>query len=393
MTGKDMQPLEVIFLAEDSEEMELSRLYWEQKGTKFVHSLSVLALRFGFPKHEIPRIVKRTCLARDPGDVCPDCQTAHVYHTRSESELRAYSTPNQLCDSCKAQHTRDEAEARAADARTLRYEIRSCLQSHGEGVFFPDELSLREAVHLLSFISASQSLEEGRFVVSNFPHKLSPTDEFNRQVVRELYLSKLIGWDESSPPDAFVRDANGDIDEYYPARIVWRLSMREDSGESIRAIYALDAFVREKEWPWYWHDERAEIWREIAAQECLEFLNFSVDECSFPQPPSDKALAVIRDLLSEYSVGQVCHIVWRSMQYATHQHARGFMNKEHAVNYLLKAMRKRAEDAKVNGWQIYAFDRNAKLPISTISLWFSKVFLKLDPKDAFQLPISTGTTA
>jgi hypothetical protein len=56
-------------------------------------------------------------------------------------------------------------------------------------------------------------------------------------------------------------------------------------------------------------------------------------------------------------------------------------------------MRKRGEDAKIKGWDIYPFDRNAKLPISSVSLWFSKVFLKLEPKDAFQTRISTATAA
>src|SRR6266699_6869022 len=125
------------------------------------------------------------------------------------------------------------------------------------------------------------------------------------------------------------------------------------------------------------------MWREIAVQECIEFLTFSVEECRYPLPPLEKTIPLFQDLLADYSLGQVCHIIWRAMQYATHQEARGFLGKDHAINYLLKAMRKRGEDAKEKGWDIYAFTRNTNLPISTISLWFYKVFLKMEPEEAF----------
>lgn len=377
--------LELVSLTDDSGLRELCEAYWELGETgKFVHSIGSLAERFDVKKHDVPRFVGKACFVRDTSDLCPECQSAVTYRSRSAYELGShYGDAGKLCGACLEDQRHEAAKAKIVERENRRAAIRSFLRTHDEGPFSPDELSLGSAVRLLSFVSASDALIEGRFTASKFPHKLSSAPEYDREIVQALYKTNLIAWDDSTPDDAFLAGEGGPFERYYPAKIVWRLSVREGASENIAAIRSLDDFVRKEEWPEDWSEERSAMWREIAVQECIEFLTFSVEECRYPLPPLEKTIPLFQDLLADYSLGQVCHIIWRAMQYATHQEARGFLSKDHAINYLLKAMRKRGEDAKEKGWDIYAFTRNTNLPISTISLWFYKVFLKMEPEEAF----------
>jgi hypothetical protein len=380
--------LELVPLTDDAGIRELCEAYWELGETgEFSYPIAALAERFNVKKHDVPRFVGKGCFVRDLSDLCPGCSSAVTYRSRSAYELGSHYGQSGKCSACLEDQRHEAAKAKIVERENRRAAMRSYLRTHDEGPFSPEELSLGSAVRLLSFVSASEALLEGRFIPSKFPHKLSPTDDYAADIVQALYKTNLLAWDDSTPDDAFIAGENGPFSRYYPSKIVWRLSIRQGASENVAAIKALDDFVRKEEWPEDWLEERAAMWREIAVQECIEFLTFSVDECRYPTPPLEKLIPLFQDLLAEYSLGQVCHIIWRSMQYATHQQARGFVSKDHAVNYLLKAMRKRGEDAKEKGWDIYAFTRNTNLPISTISLWFYKIFLKMDPEEAFAAQI------
>jgi hypothetical protein len=381
--------LELTLLSDDAGIRELCEAYWELDETgKFVHSIPALADRFGVAKHDVPRFVGKGCFVSDTSDICPECQTPVTYRSRSSYEQGThYGEPGQVCSACLEDQRHEAAKAKIMERENRRAAIRSFLRTHGEGPFSPEELTLGSALRLLSFVSASQTLIEGRFSPSKFPHKLSPTIAYDRDILEAMYRAHLIAWDDSTPDDAFIAGERGPFEQFYPAKIVWRLSIRETASENIAAIKTLDDFVRDEEWPELWTDERSSVWRSIAVQECIEFLTFSVEECRFPLPPLEKVTSLFQDLLADYSVGQVCHIIWRAMQYATHQEARGFLSKDHAINYLLKVMRKRGEDAKEKGWSIYPFTRHNNLPVSTISHWYSKLFLKTEPEEAFAAQI------
>lgn len=366
---------------------DLCTLFWATKpDQKFTHTVSELAARFGVKSPEVSKLVAEGCQAYSEGNICAQCGQPFVYSSRADYQQKLkFVNANRVCAPCAAKEAEAREILRLADLDLKRQAIRNYYARASRPPLNIDELSFENAVYLLSFIRATASedlLTYGPLEAIKEP--LSPSLNFSYEMLKQLYGQHYITVHPTSSVDAFGFE-DGEPSTLYLNHVLWSLNFGSDITAAQKYVVELERILRTGEWPEHWYSERLPLWKKIALQECLEYLDVVLNEHNLNLTPGEKTLLVFRNVLEEYSVGQAYNMIWRAGKDAAAFYMRGGVSKAHASNTVVGAIQRNAERAKAEGWETKAYRRDRRCPESITSQVLFNTALKIG-EDGFNLP-------
>lgn len=314
---------------------------------------------FGIPSSKVSAIVSQHCVAFFADEACSSCGHPRPFRTRSEYEERQRyrrnygRPPSGVCSACQEAARRaaqqQAEEAARAGVAILQEEVERLRREY----FWlsPQLLSFDAAVYLVSLFRAG-GCDDLSYVVPHqaFTSSLSPTTEFDRAILNQLYRREIIAIHPGSRHDA-VEFKDGAFTSFFPFLVHWVLPLPPNGPSPARYLEDLERLLNSPdEWPDDWHEDAAELHRKIALEECLEYLRVCLEEHGFAPRPSEKLSIVMRSLLAHFSIGQAYNFIWRAARDAAAFYVRENTTKAHAVNIVPGSIQRAAERALAEGW-------------------------------------------
>jgi hypothetical protein len=195
-----------------------------------------------------------------------------------------------------------------------------------------------------------------------------------------------------SPLDAFIYEEDGSFSgRYYIFYVAYSFpeihSLQDglciDDPEEL--ISALENIFLEMDWPNSWYDQCIPLWKEVALNECLQYLDLCMNKHSFEFSPGEKTQRVIENALSTFSTAQVFNFIWGSARNAAAYYMRERIPKRQAANSVVGAIQRRADRARAEGWDVKPYRRDWDCPQTMFSRMFFDVVLQIGD-DGFNKP-------
>jgi SEC-C motif len=195
--------------------------------------------------------------------------------------------------------------------------------------------------------------------------------------VRSLYDKKILKIHPESPMDAFEWEDDKPV-RFYFSRVSYYLTGSGDTGGRTRqAVDALTATFRDGPWPEAWISSWPEVWRELAVAECVAYLLLRLREHDLPFTAGEKTVAVMEDTLKTFSIGQAYNFIWRAARDAAAYMVRERVPAARAANSTVGNIQRAMERARAEGWDVKAYNRDWRLPVSAISHTFFTVAMQV----------------
>ena len=129
-----------------------------------------------------------------------------------------------------------------------------------------------------------------------------------------------------------------------------------------------------------------EIWKDIALNECLDYLIYHMDKVGFKFSIGDKTIAVINELLDSFSVSQIFAIIYKAITNATRYYQENGVSRKQAANSVISRCQGFGERALIEGWELTRYNRVKELPQSSLSkVLFNKLY-KIGDKCINEVP-------
>jgi hypothetical protein len=150
-------------------------------------------------------------------------------------------------------------------------------------------------------------------------------------------------------------------------KVFWVLPRGGNGVSAQQFIADTEDLLKTEEWPAGWCEEAYILWKRIALEECLQYLEMVLEEHKLPFNPGEKTNLMFSHVLEKYSVAQAYNFIWRAAKDAAAFYQRGGVNKQHAANTVVGAIQRQAERALSEGWEVKAYHRDFRCPQSMIS--------------------------
>ncbi len=372
-----MSIVQLEFLTKDQAHIELCRKYWDMNNElRFVYKTTDIAREYNIKPRDLIGIVTSSCKATLLGDVCSDCGTQYIYSSRDNLLRRNRGLPPAwLCETCTQRREDQRAAERAAKDAERRALIQSIYGGATHGPRDPATLSLEDAVFLTSLVRlcGTEDLSHVRSLGTVSPGSFSPKKKFDHNILNQLWGHNLIFVHPDSPVEAFGEENPRSV---YLFLVNWLTPIRRDGESPLSFISELEDRFRTKQWPDEWNTQWHPLWKKIAIEECLQYLEMSLAEHKLALSPGEKTLLVLNNTLEDYAVSQVFNFIWRAVRDAAAFYMRESVPKQHAANTVVGAIQRYAERAKSEAWEVKPFRRNYNLPQSMVSRVFSDAVMQ-----------------
>jgi hypothetical protein len=365
------------FKTDDESLRELARQYWTTDETgQFFNSVEKLATAFGVAKSKVPSAVNSSCVAFTSSECCGACGRPSPFRSRTEflERRRRAASPAPICDAC----VQARAEASNLEAENRDRVRREIISRRVEASWLsPDAIetfSLREALFLTAVARAGSS-EDHAWIAppESFAHPLSPTSSFDKQILDYLAERQLICVHPGTRADT-IEIKNGQLHSWYPFRVHWLVPLRPGAMSIASFLERTEQRLRADTWSAGWKEEVSDLKAEIAIQECVDYLNMSMESHSFELKIGDKTIATLRVALQTFSVGQVFNFIWRAAKDAAAFYVRENAARQHAANIVPGNIQRSVERAIAEGWEVKSFRRRSDSVESVLSeLLFTSV--------------------
>lgn len=380
-----MAEIELEFLTGDETERDLCRQYWlTSEVGKFVHGVPHLADAFSVPRSKVAALVARACNAFCRDESCIECAAPRVYSSRSDyvERRRSMRHPAWECPNCKAAKQEAARRAKEADDRVRVELLQADLEHDRKLAACTSELSLRDAVFLVSVLRAGGA-EDLSYVMPQevFEHDLSPRPEFDREILTHLYQRRLLSVHPGSRLESITIDG-GEFAQFVTFKVHWVLPLASTGPTPTKFLEELEARLQARPWSDAWTAESAELQHVVALQECLAYLELALDDHGFDARIGEKTQLVLRSALRDFSVAQVYNFIWRSAKDVAAFFMREDVARPHAANTVPGSIQRQAERALAEGWQVKPFRRDRRLPLSKLGHTLYTFALRL-PDDGF----------
>lgn len=228
-------------------------------------------------------------------------------------------------------------------------------------------MSFHDAVYLLSLLRHAGS-EDLAFIAPNevVSGCLSPTIDFDQEIVSSLFRRRLIAIHPHSRADAVIIE-DGRLTQYYPGKVYWTLPLEGRDISPAAFMERLELTVRKQGWRESWRDEADDLFRKVALHECLQYLRVVVEEHNFELRVGEKTVIVLNGVLRRHSVAQAYNFMWRAAKDAASFYVRKQASKRHAANTIPGSIQRLADRAWAEGWDVPAYRRHFQAPRSTLS--------------------------
>ncbi len=299
----------------------------------------------------------------------PDCYCSHCGHKYQGMCA---------CDNCK------EVAALEKDAKIEM--IRSTYSRNKKQLLELDDLSLKDRLYLSSYIRGFMS-ENLLYLhsLSSSKGKLTPSHEADVELVRHLIRNGVMNPHPNSDISCFPEDdESGEFPEvYYTNHVNYQLLIEPESNyeELINDLMYLDKeeFLEDKGYC-------LELWREVALLECEEFLLYRMNAVGFEFTPGKKTNQVLLKLLDNFSVGQICNLIYSRVAGALQWHTEKRIPKQQAANSVISNLERSGEKALVENWSVRGYTRNWELPQSQLSHVLYNTILGISERGFMEVP-------
>lgn len=228
-----------------------------------------------------------------------------------------------------------------------------------------DDLSLKDRLYLGAVLVACLSEDQEQiYSLSESNQRLAPGKEYETKILCHLWHSGILVLDPHSNVKALSLDGDGD----YRAKlhqVRWILNVKS-MGNMSRAKL-LTELVQPGLIDSENQGEATELWREVACEEGLEYLQHKRDSVQLSAEISDKTREYFNDLIQRYSTAQLYNIVWNSVRNAVmFQREKGLSNA-HAANLVASQCKQYGDKVEAEGWALKAYRREFDLPQTIVS--------------------------
>jgi hypothetical protein len=215
--------------------------------------------------------------------------------------------------------------------------------------------------------------------VNTFSEKLTPSSNFDKEIVDGLYYSHVIEISPHSSLDCFTDVTKEGNFKFYPMKVHWHINLfyNETTEQFVSKIINYEELI-------YDRDLLLELWKKIALLECLEYLDYQLDVVNLQYDTGEKTDIVFAELLNNFSTGQIYGIIWHGVT-----HAVRFLKEKHppaqnAAKAVITNCQRYGEKALIEKWNVKTFSRTKDLPQSTFSKYLFNRILKIGD-DGFNL--------
>lgn len=236
-----------------------------------------------------------------------------------------------------------------------------------------ESLSFREKVYWGSLCKLALS-EDMKYILplSKQKIKLAPGVIQREDILLSLIRKKIIVVSPNSNISAFVSDDNfpHTYDKYLVDYFV-NVKIDGEQEDILTKILDPQYYCKEN------GDEALKLWREIAIEECLEYLLYKFETVGFTFSPGKKTHAVINIMLNNFSVSQIYGIISRGVDAASRLYLASDISKRQAANNVISSCERLSDWAIINGWDMKKCPRINKLPQSALSDFFFNRVIKI----------------
>ncbi|MFG2043363.1 restriction endonuclease [Dactylosporangium sp. NPDC048998] len=381
-----MPEFDVEVSTDDARLAELCSMYWTTSDDgSFTYTVKALSEQFGQPSHKVSKIVAEACFARSRSRRCSECKKGFIYRSRSDWTSGARFGPTR-CRTCSEADKRQQEEERERLNAIKRASILECCAVSNDGIT-PDaaDLDLSTALALAALLEDAEEISGGIITaLENRTDRLTPTSDYDHKLLEALIDKALIQVHPSSPPQAFTWKPDGTLEGFYPTAVSYYLSGTGSLEGRIDAYLAsLTQVISREAWPDHWVEQFSELWFDVATSECKAYLVHLLKRHGLDFTPGQKTDDVFRQALKWFSIGQMYYFIWRAARDSAAYLAREKVQARQAANSAITRISADVERAYAQGWQVNVYQRDARLPLSTLShILFSRA-LKLDNSMAY----------
>ncbi len=320
----------------------------------------------------ISRRPARSVVASDqqsPKPYCPNC--SHI------------DSPHCQCPECR----RRLALARQAEEEKKRFLVNKTYSLHDNTERRITTLTLRERVLLGALVR--NGLDENLARIKPLCEqkaKLSPRKDYDMDILRSLYATNAILVHPASSTDAFCETENSPYpDTFDLSKVCFHINV-ETYPYPVNPLHEL-AHPAENAFDNYSMKELHAVWKEIAFEECLEYLENRLTQVGFPVTVGKKTAAIFNDLLDHFSTAQIFGIIYKSIANASTSFLEKNLSRQHAANLAIHNCQSQGDRYLANNWEITGFHRDYKCPQSTLSSFLYDRVMKIGNKGFTLCPI------
>lgn len=310
---------------------------------------------------------------------CPNCSNFLVQKRRSKS---SYSSKEDIhCSECEhdlnkkcfceycIEKRKNKEEERLKEIKfknemkkKIMHEIFN-LENRSSVII--EDLEFKDKVYIGALLRTTLSEDMKKIKsIEKSEFKLSPNNDYSFRIIKYLINKNIIVACPESNLNYFILNDDGSI-KYSTNKVDYNLNINIDGTykESIFTLINAENFK-------YRDSEALELWKEIALEEVLEILNYEMVRTKFNFNPGEKTILVFKDLLENFSVGQVYGIIWRQVANASKWYQQGGANKKHAANSVITNCQSFGERALNEGWDLTNYYRPKECKQSMLSKFY-----------------------
>lgn len=314
--------------------------------------------------------------------ICPEC--GH----EPENEY----CPCNTCRERAREEKRKEQQKKDEQARKIKQEkeqfIREVLYFKQKQERDIDTLSFEERVYIGAILR--EGIDEGYNFIkpfSQFRTPIAPTPVLSKDITNMFYQNNIIKIYPETDFECFT-----DIDfenrnySFYSNKVYWQLNLKCAYLEKVMLI---DSLINPT--PKTNGYETYCLWRKIALNECLEYLLHNIETMfNITYKVGDKTNGVLNDLLNEFSVGQIYHLIYTATNKALRFKEEHCVANNHAANSIIGYMQSLGERAQNDHWNLNNYNRVKECPQSLISKFFFERILRINEMGFTQKPQLIG---
>lgn len=386
---------------------QLCEAYWDHdEEAQFTHAVKQIAEQYNIRSHQVTELATKYCQASSiAGDLsCKKCGRPYTFLNRDDfrrqrrKATKKYTIRDKswICEECAAIQIRREQEERQSREIVLRQIIANIYPLENRVPIDICNLTLRQAVFLLSVIRAGAA-EGFDYIIAVWPDDLplAPSTQYSYDMLRHLYREDLLVPHPQSPISAFEFEEDNHIRSFYLDKVLWSLPIGTDGKTSKEFLADLERIFREGSWPSNWTEDTCGFWKEIALQECIKYLTFYIHKHGLSFEAGEKTVATFESLLENYAVAQIYNFIWRATRDAAAFFMRENVTRKHAANTVVGSIHRQADRALSEKWEIKSFRRDFQCPRSMVSYIYFDTVLKIgdagfnEPPHMVDIPTTT----
>lgn len=386
MGSEPIPPIELEFRTDDEREREFCRRYWATDDAgKFIHAAAAIAAELGVASSRAGTIIGAWCIASLAEESCPKCGRRQSLKSRAEYDARhrnrRWSRPHfDVCQQCH-QAQQLEIKQRAEQQAQRRVQV---LQADldrlraPENFISPNVIDFKDAIYLVSMFRSGAAADMSYIVPQeNYTHRLSPSEVMDRQIIEYLYSAQAIVVHPRCYAEAVVFEGDK-YTAYRPFKAPFIMPLPEDGPSPARYIEELEKRIADQDrWDEYWFEDAKQLQRDVALEECLEYLRVALDDHGFDLPNGDKVTNAVRLGLTHFSIAQMYNFIWRTAKDMSAFYLREHASRPHVSNVVPGHLQRMIEKARADNWDVKQYRRDRRVPESQLSHVLFTVALQL----------------